>query len=184
VILFLHGAAERGSDGLLPTAVGLGPAVNRRTERWPALIVTPQCPLEQRWRDEPLEAALKALEEAMNEFNVDQDRVYVTGVSMGGFGSFLLAAADPGRFEAIVPVCGGGVPSTMAEPLKDMPIWAFHGAADDVVPVQRSREMVEAIRAAGNGRLRYTEYAGIGHESWLLAYEEEELPGWLFGQSR
>lgn len=111
------------------------------------------------------------------------DRVYVTGLSMGGFGTWVMAAEYPGLFAAAAPVCGGGNPA-MAERLAALPIWAVHGAADDVVPVERSREMVNAIRAAG-GNMRYTELPGVGHGSWTAAYADSDgvIP-WLLRQAR
>ena len=184
VILFLHGAAERGNDGLRQTRVGLGPALLAGPDAYPAIAVLPQCPPRTGWFGVAADAALLALDETIEEYECDESRLYVTGISMGGFGSFLLASENPELFAAAVPICGGGNPEAMAEALQDIPIWVFHGAADDVVPVDRSREMVEAIRAAGNQRLRYTEYPGVGHNSWDLAYAEAELPAWLLAQSK
>jgi predicted peptidase len=184
VILFLHGAAERGDDGRRQTTVGLGPVLVAKPDAFPAIVVLPQCPRGTGWIGPAADAALLALDETVEEHQGDETRLYVTGVSMGGFGSFLLASENPGHFAAMVPVCGGGDPESMAEPLRDLPIWVFHGAADDVVSVDRSREMVDAIKAAGSTTVRYTEYRGVGHNSWDMAYNEPELPRWLLAQSK
>jgi predicted peptidase len=204
VILFLHGAGERGGDGLIQTEVGVGTAIRRHAERVPAIVVFPQC-LKDRWWPEPeMQAqALKALDEAMKEFNGDTARVYLTGISMGGYGTWAIAANNPSRFAALAPVCGGvrtpprvaipsGVPdvNTASDPYQavarkvgNTPVWVFHGAADTAVPVSESRKMVEALKAAG-GQVRYSEYEGVGHNSWDKAYGEPEFFSWLLSQKR
>ncbi len=182
-MLFLHGSAERGRDGRKQTKVGLGPVLQEYPDPWPALVVMPQCPPGERWTGPAADAALLALALAQHDYPVDESRIYLTGVSMGGYGSFAIAASDSERFAAVVPVCGGGQPETMAPRLRSVPLWVFHGAADDVVPVDRSREMVAAIRAAG-GDVRYTEYPGVGHASWDVAYREQALSDWLFAQRK
>ncbi len=106
-----------------------------------------------------------------------------TGLSLGGFGAWSIGAAHPGRFAALVPVCGGGT-ATTAGKLKDIPIWAFHGEADTVVPAERSRQMVEAVRAAGNRNVKYTEYPAVGHNSWDKAFGDPEFATWLLAQKR
>jgi predicted peptidase len=184
VILFLHGAGERGSDGLRQTTVGLGPALTRFPSRYQAIVVMPQCPPAIQWSPSELEGALSALDAVLESARVDESRVYLTGISMGGFGAFALAARYPARFAAVVPVCGWGDPVTMARPLARMPMWVFHGADDGIVPVAYSREMVAAIRAAGNTGVRYTEYRTVRHNSWDMAYGDAELSGWLFRQRR
>lgn len=183
VILFLHGAGERGNDGMKQNTVGLGPALQRYPERYPAVVVLPQCPTGERWSGAPAEAALRALERTVAEYQGDPDQLYLTGLSMGGFGSWYLAARYPDRFAAVVPICGGGDPAA-AEKLKGLPIWIFHGDADNAVPVARSRDMLAAIWAAGGTRVWYTEYPGVGHNSWDRAYGEPELARWLFEQRR
>lgn len=184
-ILFLHGAGERGSDGLKQTQVGLGTAIRTDPKRFPALVVMPQC-AEGDWWTSPLmkRTALKALARTIRSYSVDEDRLYLTGLSMGGYGSWAIAAEQPERFAAVVPICGGGDPATTAPRVRDLPIWAFHGDADTVVVPDRSRTMVEAVRAAGGTRVRYTEYAGVGHNSWDPAYAEAEMLEWLFSQRR
>jgi predicted peptidase len=184
VILFLHGAGERGNDGLKQSEVGLGRAVRMHPERYPALVVMPQCPEKQWWDAKGGKAALKAMEEVIEKYDGDRSRLYLTGLSMGGYGSWTIAADKPELFAAVAPVCGGGDPKAMAERLKSLPLWVFHGDADQAVPVARSREMVEAIRAAGSTVLKYTEMPGVGHNSWDAAYENPEFATWLFAQQR
>ena len=202
VILFLHGAGERGDDGLIQTEVGIGGALRRHVDRFPAVVVMPQCRREVWWQDPEMESmALAALEQAMQEFGGDPARVYLTGLSMGGYGTWALGTKHPKRFAALAPICGGirwpsrATPEPPAEssgedPYADAakkigatPVWAFHGSADNRVPVTESRKMVEALKAAG-GNVRYTEYEGVGHNSWDRAYREAELSTWLFSQRR
>jgi predicted peptidase len=204
VILFLHGAGERGGDGLIQTEVGIGTAIRRHAERVPAIVVFPQC-LKDRWWPEPeMQAqALKALDESIKEFNGDTERVYLTGISMGGYGTWAIAANNPSRFAALAPVCGGvrtpprvaipqGTPAAsdtsdpyqaVAQKVGGTPVWVFHGGADTVVPVSESQKMVDALKAAG-GKVRYSEYEGVGHNSWDKAYGEPEFFTWLLSQKR
>lgn len=200
VILFLHGAGERGDDGLVQTQVGLGGAIRQHVDRFPAVVVMPQCRKGIWWQDAAMEAqALAALDRAMQEFHGDTDRAYLTGLSMGGYGTWALAAKYPDKFAAIAPVCGGirrpnrpGIPQETEEPTDDpyaaaaqkigkTPTWIFHGGADPTVPVAESRKMNEALKAAGNS-VKYTEYDGVGHNSWDKAYNEPEFPAWLLAQ--
>lgn len=206
VILFLHGAGERGSDGLLQTEVGIGSAIRRDRARFPVIVVVPQC-VKDRWWSEPAmeEIALASLAAASKEFKGDAKRTYLTGLSMGGFGSWSIAARYPGKFAAVVPICGGITApehfrqqhpelvknlyddepasySEVARKLGRTPVWIFHGGDDPVVSVEGSRKMNEAIRAAG-GDVRYTEYPGVGHNSWDKAYAEPELMTWLLSKS-
>lgn len=201
LILFLHGAGESGRDGLAQTTVGLGPAVRREPTRFPALIVFPQASRGYGWRDFNLAAAVAALDDVQRAYDVDRDRVYVTGISMGGYGTWLLAVITPERFAAAVPVCGGldaggalhagAVSATSrsdayaaaAKRLGRIPQWVFHGDADDIIPVEESRSMVAALREAG-ADVRYTEYAGVRHNSWDRAYGEPELMEWMLAQRR
>ncbi|MGO9269706.1 MAG: prolyl oligopeptidase family serine peptidase [Terriglobia bacterium] len=203
VILFLHGAGQRGDDGLIQTEVGIGTAIRRHQDRFPAIVVMPQCRVKVWWLDTSMEAqALRALDDAMKEFKGDPARVYLTGLSMGGYGTWGLGAKATGRFAALVPICGGVVlPGhvTAREPgmapaeatgdlyaatargIGKTPVWAFHGSDDPAVPVTESRKLVEALKAAG-GSVRYTEYPGVGHNSWEKAYAEPDLMPWLLAQ--
>lgn len=184
VILFLHGAGERGTDGVRHTRVGIGPALVQFPWRYQALVVMPQCPPGVQWASPELEGALAALDAVLESARADEGRIYLSGISMGGFGAFALAARYPSRFAAVVPICGSGDPATMSRPLARTPMWVFHGADDDIVPVTYSREMVAALRAVGNDRVRYTEYRNVRHESWDMAYADADLPTWLLRQRR
>jgi predicted peptidase len=184
VILFLHGSGERGDDGLPQSQVGIGTAVRLHPDRFPCLVVMPQAPRNGGWRGEWNDLALKALDDVVRKYHGDPSRLYLTGLSMGGFGSWEIAAAHPDRFAAIIPICGGGDPAAMAPSLKSLPIWVFHGDADPAVPVQRSREMVEAIKAAGNANIKYTEYPGVGHNAWDQTYGDPNVIAWLLNQKR
>jgi len=184
VILFLHGAGERGKDGRKQTTVGLGPLVKARADRFPFFVVFPQCEDESShvlggWLAGTPDArrALKILQAVEQDYSIDRTREILTGWSMGGYGAWSLAAADPQRWHAVVPVAGGGDPK-WAPKLKDVPIWAFHGAEDRAIPPKASREMVEAVRAAG-GRPRYTEVPGVGHDVWKVVYDIDELYQWM-----
>lgn len=183
-VLFLHGAGEGGTDNLAQTAVGLGRAIKKDPPRFPLIAVFPQSPPRMPWRGTSIEHAVRALESTLGEFNTDRERVYLTGISMGGYGTWHLATAQPERFAAIVPVCGGSAnPLLTAERLEKMPAWVFHGDRDDIIPVEESREVVEALRARGS-EVRYTEYKGVKHNSWDPAYAEPELIPWLLAQRR
>lgn len=192
VIFFLHGAGERGDDGLAPTQVGIGRAIRLHSERFPAVVVMPQCRKEVWWNDPKMEAqAMAALANSMKEFHGDPNRIYLTGLSMGGYGTFTFAANHPEKFAVAVPICGGVVrPKEKAEgdpyaataaKIGKTPVWMFHGEADPSVPVSESQKMNAALKAAG-GNVQYTEYPGVGHNSWDQAYDEPELAKWMFAQ--
>lgn len=201
VILFLHGSGERGDDNRRPASVGLGPYVRSRAADFPAIVVFPQVPRDGEW-NQMAEVALAQLEEATREFGGDPDRTYLTGLSMGGYGTWDLALRAPGRFAALVPVCGGLVhprrPSmavgglegeadpyaAVARRLRDTPVWIFHGARDEAVPVEYSRRLDDAFRAAGARDARYTEFPDADHNRWDAAYATPQLWDWLFAQVR
>ncbi len=200
VILFLHGAGERGSDGLAQTEVGIGSAIRRDRDLYQAVVVFPQVPDEQRWPGDPAEAAMAALEVTLDEYSVDRDRVYLTGLSLGGNGTWYVAYQNPDTFAAIVSICGwvawreqvpewvdAGSPreavAEVAERLQGLPIWVFHGEIDTVVPVEGSRGIVEALRERG-ADVRYTELPGTGHNAWDPAYRLPDLAAWLLSQKR
>lgn len=198
VILFLHGAGERGDDGMFQTEVGLGRALRRHRARFPAIIVFPQTPSEETWF-EAADVAMAALDRTLEEFRTDPDRVYLTGLSMGGGGTWYLAYTRPDRFAALVPICAwlgdrnglspgdsaqGMIPyDQVAERIRGIPTWIFHGEVDPVVPVEGSRRMAAALEALGSP-VRYTEVPGTEHNSWDAAYESPSLVEWLFRQRR
>jgi predicted peptidase len=202
VILSLHGSGERGADGMLQTAIGLGAAIRRDPARWPAIVVFPQAPADARWVGSTAAVAMAALDATLLEFRTDASRVYLTGLSMGGHGAWYLAYRHAGRFAAAAVVCGWVeplpnlptaetvVPAADGEPfaalarrLAPLPVWIVHGEIDAVVPVEQSRRAAEALRAAG-GDARYTELIGVAHNAWDPAYGSPALADWLFRQRR
>ena len=177
LILFLHGAGETGSD-LEKVKIHGPPKIVESQPEFPFIVVSPQSP-RRGWNAEYLNVLL---DEILSSYRVDRDRVYLTGLSMGGSGTWDLASLYPERFAAIVPICGTGDPNT-AEQLKDLPVWVFHGAKDTGVPLSRSKSMVEAFEKAG-GNVRFTVYPDAGHDSWTETYANPELYRWLLQQKR
>jgi predicted peptidase len=206
IILFLHRAGERGSDGLIRTHVGMGTAVRKDRTRFAAIIVMPQCKTNSWWSEPAMEElALATLAAASKEFKGDPKRTYLTGLSMGGYGTWAIAVQNPNKFAAVAPICGGIVlPEHLRQQHPEMekiayaddpksyadvaakigktPVWIFHGGDDPVVPVDGSRKLNEAIKAAG-GNVHYTEYPGVGHNSWDNAYADPELMTWMLSKS-
>jgi poly(3-hydroxybutyrate) depolymerase len=201
LILFLHGAGERGADNLAQLTANAGARVWAAAEHQaehPAYVVAPQCPSDEQWVhtdwsmgsysvddvaiSDPLTTALEIAGAIALEFGTDPARNYITGLSMGGYGTWDAIIRYPDRFAAALPVCGGGDPSK-AQLIKDLPLWTFHGDADNVVPVSASRDMVTALMNAGSS-IVYTEYPGLGHNAWDPAYANEEVIDWLFEQRR
>lgn len=183
LVVFLHGAGERGDDGVRQTTVGLGPALEQYPGRYPGVILLPQCSAASHWRRE-LDRLLPLIDAVTAAERIDPLRVYVTGISMGGYAAFALAALHPDRFAAVVPICGWGDARVMPARLRSLPMWIFHGAADDIVPVEHSRQMVHALERAGATSVRYTEYPSLAHNSWDATYADPSLPKWLFAQRR
>lgn len=203
VILFLHGSGERGDDGVLETDIGITHAIRHNVANFPFIVVMPQCRKDHRWIESDMQAqALDALERSIKEFKGDRSRLYLTGLSMGGYGTWEMAARYPGKFAAYVPICGGihgptgqsdadvtlAKDSQISDPYAETarrigstPVWIFHGGADPTVPVEESRKMAQALRAA-KGNVRYTEYPGVQHNSWDKAYAEPDLVPWLLAQ--
>jgi predicted peptidase len=206
IILFLHGAGERSDDGLQQTDVGIGTAIRSDRSRIPAIVVMPQCRRNLWWTEPPMDdLAIAALEAATKEFHGDTRRTYLTGLSMGGYGTWRLAEKYPGRFAALVVICGGIRPpaaalkahpelakwappdepksySDAAAKVGKTPVWIFHGADDDIVPVTESQRMYAAMKEIG-AEVHYTEYPGVKHVSWDKAYDEPKLFPWLFSKS-
>ncbi len=182
LIVFLHGTGETGADGVTPTMVGLGPAVRQREHTFPFICVFPQ---SQRgsWEAGYSDAnrAIAIIDQVQANFNIDSACLHLTGIGMGGYGTWSLAFRYPERWASIVPIAGGGRPS-LAGTIKDIPCWCFHGENDEVISVEESRAMIRALREAG-GHPRYTEYPGVGHNCWDLAYGQDELYEWMLGQT-
>jgi len=193
VILFLHGSLAAGTDGLLQTDHGIARAIRRRRALCPALVVMPQAPRGPWWAGDTLLLALHCVEETSRKYHCDADRVYLTGLSMGGAGTWLLGSQMPDVFAALMPISGFlGQPLRAPTPaelkraaakLARVPIWCFHGSADHNVPVQRSRELVQAVQAAG-GTIKYTEYSEGGHDIWQRVYANPAVWRWLLAQKR
>ncbi|MFC4809615.1 alpha/beta fold hydrolase [Paenibacillus sp. GCM10023250] len=175
LILFLHGSGERG-DNVERVAVHGIPKLARQQPDFPFIAVSPQCPEDSFWGAE-MDALIPLLDEIMARYHVDTTRVYLTGLSMGGYGAWQLGAAHPDRFAAVVPICGGGNPQRV-EPLKETPVWVFHGAQDNVVPLSESEKMVEALQTIG-GNVKLTVYPEAEHDSWTETYANPELYEWL-----
>jgi len=179
LILFLHGAGERGNN-LERVKVHGPPKIVEQRSDCPAIVVSPQCPLERIWS--PTQLSL-LLDKCMKTLKVDPDRVYVTGLSMGGYGTWALCAREPDRFAAAVPICGGA-DINQAPRLIDLPIHVFHGGKDTVVSVENSRKMVAAIRAAGGTKVELTIYPDAGHDAWTKTYDNDDVADWLLSQKR
>jgi predicted peptidase len=178
LLLFLHGAGERG-DNLDRVKLHGPPKLIAAGKEFPFIVVSPQCPGNHWWQPHELSALL---DEMVEKYKVDKDRVYVTGLSMGGFGTWSLAGFSPDRFAALVPICGGGDPNAVRR-FAHVPVWVLHGAKDPVVPLAASEKMVEALKKA-NGNVKFTVYPEAGHDSWSEAYANPELYEWLLQQKR
>jgi len=208
VILFLHGAGERGNDNqkqLIHGAKLFADSLNRA--KYPAFVIFPQCPEGKTWATlkretipgadslgkfmfidaarpgKPLELVINLIDSIAATPQIDTKKIYVGGLSMGGMGTFEILWRKPAFFAAAMPICGGGDPAKTTTYGKNFPIWVFHGESDKVVPVSNSRLMVNSLRAAG-AQVKYSEYPGVGHDSWTNAFAEPQLLEWLFDQKR
>jgi len=178
LLLFLHGRGERGDD-LEKVKLHGPPKLIAGGKQFPFIVVAPQCPLEHWWS---AVLAKPVLDEAIGAHAVDEDRVYVTGMSMGGFGTWELAVRHPEIFAAAAPVCGGGSPAFAAN-MKRLPLWVFHGAKDELVPIGESERMVKAVEEAG-GNVKFTVYPEAGHDAWTETYNNPELYEWFLSHRR
>jgi predicted peptidase len=205
LVIFLHGAGERGQDNMLQIVMSKGALVwaeAETQEKNPCYVVAPQCPRNSYWNDN-CNLVLQMLRDIKGKYAIDLNRIYLTGLSMGAYGTWKLIQDNPELFAAAMPICGCGIAADVTI-LKDMPIWAFHAADDPAVPVSGSfsiggitfmgtRDMVAAIKAAGSKVIKYTEYekgyvapplAPSAHCSWILAYNNQEAIDWMFAQSK
>lgn len=205
LVVFLHGSGERGNDNESQLKWGGSLFLDSAyREKFPAIVVFPQCPADSSWSTRvrpapgdtvkfrfpmhlpptrPMQLLMAFIDTLVNSGVVDAKRIYVGGLSMGGFGTFEILWRKPGFFAAAFPICGGGNPQSAKLYGKNFPIWIFHGIDDDVVPVKNSRLMEEALKAAG-AKIRYTEYPGVKHDSWINAFAEPDLLPWLFSQKK
>lgn len=189
LIVFLHGMGERGNDGWRQTEVGIGKAIRWNPDRFPCLVLMAQCSKSTTWSSPnnkngaPADVHItQGIESVLARYSIDEDRVSLTGLSMGGYGTFSYGAEHIDRFSALMPICGGGKPENAAS-LAKRPMWVFHGGADPVVNPEQSRRMIKATKQAG-GEVRYTEYEGVGHNSWEKAYGSADAIAWLLAQKR
>jgi predicted peptidase len=199
IVIFLHGAGERGDDN--QAQLKYFPELMAKAEyreKYPCFLIAPQCRNGESWAGfgrrgdaldapaeptEQLKVVMQILDSSLKMYPVDPNRIYLTGLSMGGFGSWDWASREPDRFAAVVPICGGGDVS-QADKLTKTPIWAVHGDADNVVPVDQTRRMIEAIKKAG-GDPKYSELKGVGHNSWTPAYSDPKgVVPWMFEQKK
>jgi len=180
LVLFLHGAGERGHD--LEKVKRHGPPkLIEQGRQFPFVLVAPQCPQGQWWDTEALNALL---DHVLATYAIDEDRVYLTGLSMGGAGTWNLAVRHPERFAAIVPICGAGLDVYAARKrLAHVPVWTFHGAKDKIVPIEVTRLIVESMKK-GSGSVKFTVYPDAGHDAWTRTYENPEVWKWLLSQRR
>lgn len=206
LVIFLHGSGERGNDNEAQLLWGSSlflDSLNR--EKYPAIVVFPQCPADSSWSvriksnpadssgvykfpmnvppTQPLQLVMNFIDTLISSGIVDTKRIYIGGLSMGGFGTFEILWRRPRLFAAAIPICGGGNPASAKLYRKNFPIWIFHGTDDNVVPVVNSRNMAQALKEAG-AKVKYTEYAGVKHDSWNNAFAEPSLLSWLFEQKR
>lgn len=198
LVIFLHGAGERGTDNDVQikhiTELFLD---QKNRSKYPCYVVAPQCPKGKWWADftgsganatlskepsDPMKMVIDLLEKITQEFPIDESRIYIAGLSMGGYGTWDLIARYPQKFAAAVPICGGGDVKTAAK-IKHIPLWAFHGAKDEIVPPDQSRRMIKALQNEG-ALPGYTEYPDVAHNSWVYAFREPHLMPWLFKQKR
>ena len=198
LIILLHGAGERGNNNISQMTHGVKDIIAYgQAKHQPFILIAPQCPVNMQWVNTPwgdpshvmpefpslpMKLALELCEQAASTLPVDTKRIYIMGLSMGGYGTWDAIQRKPSFFAAAMPVCGGG-DTHCAAALKDMPIWIFHGDSDGVVKTQRSRDMVAALKSAG-GDPKYTELKGTGHNAWTAAYSNTEALDWLFSQKR
>jgi predicted peptidase len=189
VIVFLHGIGQRGSGGFVPTEGAFGALVRNYFAKVPAIILLPQCRPGSYWSDPAMDKmVMQELEETVLEFGAERNRLYLTGVSMGGYGVWHFAPEYPGTFAALVSICGGSSLrngdrfSSVARKVGKTPAWLFHGAEDKVVPASESRQIVEALKA-NQGNVKYNEYPGVGHDVWMKVLTEKDLMPWLLAQS-
>ena len=187
LMLFLHGAGERGTD-LNRVAIHGPMSLVKQGTNFPFIIIAPQCPAGQLWENEPL---LQLLNHAVKHLAVDTNRIYLTGLSMGGFGTWKLGLSHPERFAAIAPICGGASMIDVVlgtwdkkKELEKLPMWAFHGAKDDVVPLNESERVVNALKNGGVKDIKLTVYPEAKHDSWREAYADPKLYEWLLKQER
>ncbi len=197
LVMFLHGAGERGNDNKVQVVHAVRDLITYSQNNEPMIIIAPQCPKNKKWVEvdwdklshtmpkDPsygMQLTLELIKKICKEFPIDKNRLYITGLSMGGYGTWDIIQRRPKMFAAAMPVCGGG--DIAGAPLfKELPIWVFHGDNDGAVPVTRARNMVKALKKCGS-KVKYTEYPGVGHNSWAQTYANKDVLKWFFSQKR
>ena len=177
LMLFLHGVGERGTDVNKVKLHG-PPRLIAEGKDYDFIVVSPQCPPDKWWNDVS-DGLNKLVDNIVANYNVDPDRLYITGLSMGGFGTWDMITKYPDKFAAAAPICGGGNSYLAKERLGKLPIWVFHGAKDGTVSIDKSKEMVEALKANGNSNYKFTIYPEAGHDAWTETYNNPELYEWM-----
>lgn len=202
LLVFLHGAGERGNDNEAQLMWGADLFIKNQSNGHPAIVIFPQCPKNDQWANykrvmngdksefkldpnapmkKPLELVNSLIDSMMASGKVDKKKIYLGGLSMGGFGTFELLSRRPETFAAAIPICGGADNETISNYRPNLPLWIFHGGSDPVVPVEFSRNVYAALKNS-HPNVKYTEYPGVGHDSWKNAFAEPELLNWLFGK--
>lgn len=197
LVMFLHGSGERGTDNKAQLKHGV-PDILKQAEALnePCFLIAPQCPPDIWWAEinretmrlkegktgKLMNALLALVDHTIETHPVDEKRFYVTGLSMGGYGTWSMLSAAPRKIAAAIPICGGGDPENVTA-FKDVPVWAFHGEKDNVVTVRTTREMIAALEAAA-GKPKATYYPDLGHDSWTVTYQNPEVIRWLFAQRK
>jgi predicted peptidase len=182
LVLFLHGAGERGEDINLVEIHGIPKLINMGRE-FPFITIAPQCPSDRWWPDPVfVKALISLIEKTKTQYNVDDSRIYATGLSMGGYGTLEIAIERPDLFSGIIPICGGGDLKKIGR-LKDMPVWLFHGDADTVVPVENSTNIYDILKPI-NDNVKITIYKEVGHDSWTQTYDNNDIYEWLLSQKK
>lgn len=191
LVVFLHGSGERGNDNIINLKYITPLFLNDQNRKnYPCYLIVPQCPKNENWTypdwykepQEPMSSVVALIDSLKSLPTVDSSRIYITGLSMGGYGTWYLLTQYPSLFAAAAPICGGGDPHQV-ENFSHIPIWVFHGAKDKSVSPDESRKMVNALRKAG-GKPKYSEYKKVAHDSWVRAYSEPQFLSWLFTQHK
>ncbi len=181
LLVFLHGSGERG-DGELQAVSRHGPPKRiAKGDHFPCVVVSPQCPKDEWW---DTEAILLLIEEIQKTHRIDPTRIYLTGLSLGGYGTWETACRYPEKFAAILPICGKGNPIRAKRALTEMPVWCFHGSDDPAVPVDLAITMTDTLKSSGNTQVQLTIYEGVGHDAWTQTYASDEWLEWLFSHRR
>jgi predicted peptidase len=182
LVLFLHGAGERGEDINFVEVHGI-PKLIKMGKEFPFITIAPQCPFDSWWSDKVyVKALISLIEKTKTQYNVDDSRIYATGLSMGGYGTLAIAMERPDLFAGIIPICGSGDLKKIGR-LEHMPIWLFHGDADTVVPIENSTKIYDVLKPINNN-IKITIYENVAHDSWTQTYDNNDIYEWLLNQHK